>query len=101
MIRIRRTVVEGEMIPRFYGAAWFDHSRCVSVCFPLPLNWVAWAAREALYRLKQTPKTRYDKAYARGRRDAYLASRERVEEARREGYAKGAKEALQRLEEIL
>ena len=95
------TIEDGERIPRFYGIAWRDHSRCVYVCYPLPFNWIAWALREVLFRLKQTPKTRYDKAYSLGRQAATTHMHKRIEEARQDGYTEGANAVVRELEKRL
>ena len=33
-----RRIREGEMMPRFYGCAYYDYMRRYQICFPIPLN---------------------------------------------------------------
>ncbi len=42
----------GEMLPRFYGAAWFDWLRNRAVCLPLGLNVLVAVARSVYFSVK-------------------------------------------------
>lgn len=92
---------EGARIPRFYGLAWRDHARCEVVVYPMPINWLAWALREVFYRLKQTPKTREDKAYSLGHRAGTRYMNDNIEDAKREAYSRGAAAVVLTLEQQL
>lgn len=69
---IRRYVKEYERVPFGYGEAWYDFPRRVLVCYPIPLNWIAWAACIAYWRLARVPRTRIEKVY----QEAYIEGRE-------------------------
>ena len=46
MIVKRKEIIEGSIIPRFYGVAYVEWSRRVFVCYPVPLNLIVHWARE-------------------------------------------------------
>jgi hypothetical protein len=48
---LKREIVPGTMIPAGWRMAWFDPMRHVGVFFPVPLHWLARAARELRWRV--------------------------------------------------
>ena len=58
--------------PFWYGVAWHDPMRMMSVCYPIPLNWAAWAIREVYWFLKVAPHFQnhplYKEGFERGRK---------------------------------
>jgi hypothetical protein len=42
----RREIIEGSIIPRFYGIAYAEWNRRVFVCYPVPINLIVHWARE-------------------------------------------------------
>ena len=37
---LKKYKAEGASFPKFYGFGYFDHSRQVTVCYPVPLNYI-------------------------------------------------------------
>jgi hypothetical protein len=46
---LRQTVEQGELIPRFYGLAYWDFCRDLAYFYPIPLNVIIRLAREFYY----------------------------------------------------
>lgn len=42
-----KKVSQGDLLPPFYGVAWYDYMRGRCVCLPVGLNLIAAAARAA------------------------------------------------------
>ena len=40
---IRKYCLPGDRLPRFYGIAWTDYQLNRAICYPIPVNWFAWA----------------------------------------------------------
>ena len=49
---MRRLVLEGERVPRFYGRAYVDWLRGHSVAYPVPLHWIVGAWRSFWSRVR-------------------------------------------------
>ena len=66
---IRKYCLPGERLPRFYGVAWYDPMTIRAICYPIPVNWFAWAIRHAWLRMTVCPMTDYERTM--GIRQAY------------------------------
>jgi hypothetical protein len=71
---LRKIVRPGEMIPRFYGAAWYDWLSDHAVCMPLGLNVLAAVGRTAYFTIKHagrmvqsSPRDAYEQGFRAGR----------------------------------
>jgi hypothetical protein len=52
LLKLRREVAHGGMIPWGWQMAWYEPRRRVGVYFPAPLHWVLRALREIAYRVR-------------------------------------------------
>jgi uncharacterized membrane protein len=62
----------GELLPRFYGVAWFDWLTNRAVCLPLGINVLAALARSVYFSIKHAGRivmANPRDAYAQGLRD--------------------------------
>ena len=50
-MRIKRRIGEGEVIPRGYGVAWYEPALFYRICYPIPINLVIHAVREAHWQI--------------------------------------------------
>ena len=102
----RRELARGARIPRAYGIAWFDRSKCLLICYPWPLSWLArhwrtasWRARRAVraltgpgadahevahrnwvHKYRQTLADHFTSGYLTGWQECYDACRAAIEE---------------------
>jgi hypothetical protein len=75
-ITIRKEVRPGEVIPKYYGAAYWDHQRGIGYVYLIPINLIArffyWLWQETIrFRPTKLDKVIDDaiqEAYERGRR---------------------------------
>jgi hypothetical protein len=78
---IKRRVMRNEMLPPFYGVAWWADYHNVAVCFPVPLNLLAAVGRAvwifARYGAMSLPSSPRE-AYRRGWNDAKDDTRSRA-----------------------
>lgn len=59
---IRKTISEGQIIPRFYGKAFFNYMTYEAICYPIPMNFIVGWARTLLCILKMgTRKNFFDR----------------------------------------
>lgn len=72
-----KKITNGELIPRFYGVAWFDWYRSQAVCLPLGLNVLAALGRSLYYSIKHAgrivmanPRDAYAQGLSDGRAQA-------------------------------
>lgn len=71
-IAIVKRINEGQMLPAFYGIAWYEDYRREAVCLPIPLNLVATIGREIWFALRGGFRATHlnpRAAYAQGFRD--------------------------------
>ena len=65
MRRSWMTIAEGERVEWWQGLAWHDYARAYSVVLPIPLNFIAGAARKVWFFLHCPPffqsKGRYER----------------------------------------
>ena len=90
--QIRKLKAEGEIIPRGYGIAYRDFASYISVCYPVPLNWIVRAGREVARFLKLPPMTEgeqdiakavqigFDRGYDRGKSAGYSQAVRMIDE---------------------
>lgn len=52
-ISLFKQINDGEMLPPFYGIAWYNHTSHAAVCLPMPINLVAAVLYAVLIFLKQ------------------------------------------------
>lgn len=84
---IRRYIRQYERLPRFYGFAWYDFPSRREVCYPIPLNWLAWAIRAVYWKLAVTPTTEAEKVLHR-------AEVEGREKGHKQGYKDGFEQGV-------
>lgn len=71
-----KKITNGQLIPRFYGVAWFRWQAGEAVCLPLGLNVLAALARTAYFSVKHAGRIVHASprdAYAQGLRDGRLS----------------------------
>ena len=88
----RREVPEGEIVPWWLGLSYYLPAKRVSVCHPIPFNWLIRAARNAWMwlrvpafedRIDQRLEEVREDAYDEGHRIGRIAG---LEEGRRQGW---------------
>lgn len=79
---LMKHVSNGELLPRFYGVAWFDWRGDHAVCLPLGLNVLAALGRTVYFSIKHAGKTVMANprdAYAQGLRVGRADAHPRVD----------------------
>lgn len=75
---LRREVKEGIMFPKFYGLAYRDMWRRVSICYPIPLNVVVRLAMSLYWKLQEGLVTnRLEKIIEKAWQDGYCTGTRR------------------------
>jgi hypothetical protein len=52
LMKLRREVGHGGIVPHGWQMAWYEPRRRVGVYYPAPLHWMLRAAREIVYRVR-------------------------------------------------
>lgn len=91
MGQIKKIVQEGEIIPKFYGMAYWDYMRRIGICYPLGINWIVWLCREIYFRVMVVPLGKQGEMYRQGFKDG-------EQSGYRLGLRAGYKEAFDKLE---
>lgn len=70
-MKLRKVIQEGEEVYQGYGLAWRLPYKRVSVCYPIPLNWVFRFFRDVYWRLMMGNQREdiFTKVYNAGFRD--------------------------------
>jgi len=58
--------------PQYYGRAYYDYMRNVSICYPIGINWLVYLFREIVYIIKNPPLDKETMAYKKGHSDGYF-----------------------------
>lgn len=64
---MKREISPGEMIPRFYGIAYYDYPRNRAICYPLFINLIVMLWREFVYWNKVPRRSAYDRCPLSGK----------------------------------
>ena len=72
-------VAQGEMMPRWYGLAYYEPHKDSQVVYPIPFNLIVRWARDFLWLIKRGKKGALAKAYEEGYRAGLGEYRDAVE----------------------
>lgn len=62
-------LAQGEMIPRWYGIAYYSPYSDHAICYPIPVNLIVRWLRNLLWAMKRGKEDALSEAYRRGRTD--------------------------------
>jgi flagellar biosynthesis/type III secretory pathway protein FliH len=72
-----RQVRQGEMMPRFYGLAYYEFHRDEQVAYLIPFNLIVRWARDLAWLVKRGKKSALSESYERGYREGSQAQYDR------------------------
>lgn len=76
-------IVEGALIPRGYGIAYYDIARAEVICYPIPLNIFINYARKIYWKLVKPSLPKIEsviaKAYSKGKFDGWNLHKQQME----------------------
>jgi len=70
MIVLRKSLVEGKMIPKYYGKAYWKFDEHICIYYIIPFNFIAKFIHWFFWKMK-SPETKLNE-YQKGHRDGYL-----------------------------
>jgi len=72
---VQKAIKNGEMLPPFYGLAWYEYHRNIAICLPVPFNIVVAILRGCWLWIKHgwhgvanNPRDAYAQGYRDGKR---------------------------------
>jgi hypothetical protein len=95
LLKLRKEVSHGGVIPRGWQMAWYEPQRRIGVYFPAPLHWLARALREVAHRVRialRSPGIELAEVFQMQR---VHRDRERLAEEYARGYMVGWRECFQ------
>jgi hypothetical protein len=95
LLRLRKEVSHGGVIPRGWRMAWYEPQRRIGVYFPAPLHWLLRGARELMHRARVAVEDPGTECAEVIRMQRVHRERQRMAEEYARGYLCGWRECFQ------